>query len=174
MRVGLDSGRRRGVRSPRAALFAGLALCLTWLWAGAALAAPGAGLALPVSAPAVSAAPAISPWSPLQSPAGTAWAVHDAYAFGATGLALAGDGHVAVTRDAGATWQVVTPAGHDGTAFTAVAFNSSGRGVVASGGLLLVTADWGSYLEDAGLRRSDFGRSDQRRGHAWLVGRRRR
>ena len=69
--------------------------------------------------------------------------MHDAYAFGATGLALAGDGHVAVTRDAGATWTVVTPAGHAGTAFTAVAFTSSGRGLLASGGLLLVTSDWG-------------------------------
>ena len=70
--------------------------------------------------------------------------MHDAYAFGATGLALAGDGYVAITRDAGATWQVVTPAGHSGTAFTAVAFTSSGRGLLASGGLLLVTGDWGT------------------------------
>ena len=109
-------------------------LCLTLLWAGAALAAPLGGAAL---------RPAVSPWSPLTSPAGAAWAVHDAYAFGATGLALAGDGHVAITRDAGATWSVVTPAGHGGTAFTAVAFTSSGRGLLASGGLLLVTSDWG-------------------------------
>ena len=126
MRVVLDSGRRLSAAGPRrAVLFAALALCLTWLWAGAALAAP------------------VSPWAALKSPAGAEWAVHDAYAFGATGLALAGDGHVAVTRDAGATWTVVTPAGHDGTAFTAVAFTSSGRGLLASGGLLLVTSDWG-------------------------------
>ena len=126
MRVVLDSGRPVSAARPRrAVLFATLALCLTWLWAGAALAAP------------------VSPWSPLTSPAGAAWAVHDAYAFGATGLALAGDGQVAVTRDAGATWTVVTPVGHGGTAFTAVAFTSSGRGLLASGGLLLVTSDWG-------------------------------
>jgi photosystem II stability/assembly factor-like uncharacterized protein len=109
----------------RAALFAGLALCLMLLWAGAALAA------------------AVSPWSPLTSPAGTAWTVHDVYAFGATGLALGGDGHVAVSRDGGATWQVVTPVGYAATAFTAVAFNSSGRGLLASGGLLVVSSDWG-------------------------------
>ena len=36
------------------------------------------------------------------------------------------------------------PRGHAATAFTAVAFNTSGDGVVASGGLLLVTADWGA------------------------------
>ena len=157
MRVVLDSGRRLSAAGPRrAVLFATLALCLTWLWAGAALAAP------------------VSPWAALKSPAGAEWAVHDAYAFGATGLALAGDGHVAVTRDAGATWTVVTPAGHDGTAFTAVAFTSSGRGLLASGGLLLVTSDWGKTWKTPVVRRSDTGRLDQRRGHAWLVGRRRR
>jgi len=155
MRVVLDTGRRlraagslSAVCPRRAALFAGLALGLTWLWAGAVLAVPGAALAQPVlAAPAGAAAaatPAVSPWSPLSSPAGIAWAVHDAYAFGATGLALAGDGHVAITRDAGATWQVFAPAGHGGTAFTAVAFTSSGRGLLASGGLLLVTSDWGT------------------------------
>ena len=109
-----------------------LLLCLALLClSGAAVAA------------AASPAAAVSPWSPLQAPGAGAWAVHDAYAFGATGLALAGDGHVAVTRNGGHTWQVTVPAGHSGTAFTAVAFNASGRGVVASGGLLLVTADWG-------------------------------
>ena len=36
------------------------------------------------------------------------------------------------------------PGGHAGTAFTAVAFVTGGRGVIASGGLLLVTADWGA------------------------------
>ena len=56
---------------------------------------------------------------------------------------MAGDGHVAVTRDGGQTWEDRTPAGHAGTAFTAVAFSSSGSGVVASGGLVLVTPDWG-------------------------------
>ena len=109
------------------------------LWCAALLCASGAAVAA-----AASPAMAVSPWSPLlQAPGGGEWAVHDAYAFGTTGLALAGDGHVAVTSDGGQTWNVTVPAGHSGTAFTAVAFKSSGRGVVASGGLLLVTDDWG-------------------------------
>ena len=53
MRVVPDSGRRRPFAVRRTAQFVGLALCLTWLWAGAALAAP------------------VSPWSPLTSPAGS-------------------------------------------------------------------------------------------------------
>ena len=90
------------------------------------------------------AATAVSPWSPVPTPWGTAWAVHDADAFGVAGLAVAGDGQIAVTRDGGQTWDVVTPAGYAGTAFTAVAFSTSGSGVAASGGLLLVTSDWGA------------------------------
>jgi photosystem II stability/assembly factor-like uncharacterized protein len=100
------------------------------------------GVATVAAAPAGAAATA-SPWSPVSWPGGAAWDAHDAYAFGSTDLAVAGDGHVAITRDGGRTWQVRVPTGHAGTAFTAVAFTASGRGVVASGGLLLVTADWG-------------------------------
>ena len=55
----------------------------------------------------------------MQWPGGAGWAVHDAVAFGSAGLAAAGDGHVAVSRDAGRTWEVVVPAGHETTAFTA-------------------------------------------------------
>ncbi len=113
-----------------AALLVGLVACLACLSLS--------------TAPAFGSAAAVSPWASVQSPAGAAWTAHDAFAFGSTSLALAGDGHIAVTRDAGHTWKVVVPRGHGGTAFTAVAFNTSGRGVVASGGLLLVTADWGA------------------------------
>ncbi len=111
-------------------LSVGLALCLACLWAAVATA----------SAPAATA----SPWAPVQSPSAGAWNAHDAYAFGARDLALAGDGHIAVSRDAGATWKVVVPRGYDATAFTAVAFGTSGRGVAASGGLLLASSDWGA------------------------------
>jgi len=91
-----------------------------------------------------SAAGETAPWSPVVLPWGTSWAAADAFAFGSADLALAGDGHIAVTKDAGHTWNVVVPRGHAATAFTAVAFNTSGDGVVASGDLLLVTADWGA------------------------------
>lgn len=89
------------------------------------------------------AAAATAPWTPLSGP-WRAWAINDAYAFGAGGLAVVGDdGHIGITRDGGATWKVVVPPGLEAAVFTAVAFNGSGRGAVASGGLLLVTADWG-------------------------------
>ncbi len=117
-------------RGAVAGLPVGLALLLACLWAAAA------------ATPALAAAG--SPWAPVKSPAGAAWNAHDACAFGSRNLALAGDGHVAISRDAGATWKVVVPAGYSATAFTAVAFNASGRGVVASGGLLLASGDWGA------------------------------
>ena len=110
----------------------------------AVLAAFVLGLACLVAgaAPARAAGPAV--WAPVATPNGASWAVHDVTAFGKTGLALAGDGHVAVSKDAGHTWKVVVPKGYGSTAFTAVAFTSAGHGVIASGGLLLVTADWGA------------------------------
>ena len=91
------------------------------------------------------AEPATTPWSPVTPPWGAAWAINDVYAFGATGLAAAGDGgHIGVTRDGGRSWSVVVPGGLQATALTAIAVGTSGRGVVASGGLLLVTDDGGS------------------------------
>jgi hypothetical protein len=78
-----------------------------------------------------------SPWS-----AGAV--VDDLATFGTAGLALAGDeGRIYLTPDAGASWDVVVPTGQQATVFTAVALNASGDGAVASGGLLLVTADGG-------------------------------
>ena len=99
-----------------------------------------------VAATSASAARAASesPWAPVTTPAGASWAVHDVTCVGSLSVALAGDGHVAVSRDGGQTWKTTVPSGHAGTAFTAVAFATGGRGVLASGGLLLVTADWGA------------------------------
>jgi len=92
-----------------------------------------------------SADAATTPWSPVAPPWGASWAINDVYAFGATGLAAAGDGgHIGVTRDGGRSWSVVVPGGLEATAFTAIAVDTSGRGVVASGGFLLVTDDGGS------------------------------
>lgn len=128
--------RSRCERSWRVgALVATLALALLTLgaaapWAGAAGVARGASAPVPV-------------WAPLPIADGGSWTVHDVAAFGEDGLALAGDGHVALSTDGGATWKVVVPKGYQGTAFTSVAFNTAGRGIIASGGLLLVTADWG-------------------------------
>ncbi len=115
-------------RLSRAGLLVGLAACLAALWFGAA----GAGAAT-------------APWSPVALPWGASWSVYDVYAFGATSLAATGDeGHIAVTRDGGATWKVVVPGGFGATAFTAIALSTDGHGAVASGGLLLVTDDGGS------------------------------
>jgi len=86
---------------------------------------------------------ATAAWSPVASPWDASSATHDIYAFGATGLAAAGDGHIAITRDGGQSWSVVVPGGLGEAVFTAIAFNASGHGIVASGGLLLVTDDWG-------------------------------
>lgn len=92
-----------------------------------------------------SADAATTPWSPVAPPWGASWAINDVYAFGATGLAAAGDGgHIGVTRDGGRSWSVVVPDGLEATAFTAIAVGTSGSGVVASGGFLLVTDDGGS------------------------------
>ena len=107
-----------------------------------ALAALAAGFTVPSASAARAASE--SPWAPVATPAGATWAVHDVTCVGSLTLALAGDGHVAVSRDAGHTWRTTVPGGHAGTAFTAVAFVTGGRGVLASGGLLLVTADWGA------------------------------
>ena len=102
--------------------------------------------ALLAVAPAASASRAATepPWTPVATPAGASWAVHDVTCVGTLSLALAGDGHVSVSRDGGQTWKTTVPSGHAGTAFTAVAFATGGRGVIASGGLLLVTTDWGA------------------------------
>ena len=92
-----------------------------------------------------SADTATSTWLPVAPPWSVSWAINDVYAFGATGLAVAGDGgHIGITRDGGGSWSVVVPVGLDAAVFTAIAIDPSGRGVVASGGLLLVTGDWGS------------------------------
>jgi hypothetical protein len=120
--------RHRSRRLPALAVATALVLGFVCLTAGVA---PARAVDLPA-------------WSPVATPNGASWAVHDVAAFGQTGLALAGDGHVAVSRDAGHTWSVVVPKGHSATAFTAVAFNATGYGVIASGGLLLVSADWGA------------------------------
>jgi photosystem II stability/assembly factor-like uncharacterized protein len=86
-----------------------------------------------------------APWSKMAAPWETSSAINDICAFGSTGLAAAGDdGHIGITRDGGRSWNVVTPSGLEGAAFTAVAFNTAGRGAVVSGGVLLVTGDWGS------------------------------
>ena len=91
------------------------------------------------------AAAATPAWSPVTPPWGAQWAINDVYAFGATGLAAAGEGgHIAVSRDGGASWKVVVPGGSEATSFTAIALGTSGGGVVASGGRLLVTGDGGS------------------------------
>jgi len=92
-----------------------------------------------------SADPATSPWSPLPPPWGASSGINDIYAFGDTGLAVAGDdGHVGITRDGGGSWSVVVPRGFEAAVFTAIAVDTSGHGIVASGGHLLVTDDWGS------------------------------
>ncbi len=49
-------------------------------------------------------------WATVVTPNGTAWAAHDVVCFGSVNLALAGDGHVAVSRDAGRTGRPTYPA----------------------------------------------------------------
>jgi photosystem II stability/assembly factor-like uncharacterized protein len=90
-----------------------------------------------------SAGAATSPWSQVNPPWPASSPLNDVYPFGATGLAVAGDGNVGITRDGGRSWSVVVPGGLNAAGFTAIAFDTSGRGIVASGGLLLVTDDWG-------------------------------
>ena len=92
-----------------------------------------------------SADAATTPWLPVAPPWSASWALNDVSAFGPTGLAVAGDGgHIGITRDGGRSWSVVVPGGLEAAAFAAIAVDTSGRGVVASGGLLLVKDDWGS------------------------------
>ncbi len=120
----LSNISRRG----RACLLLGLAVCM-----------------IAVCAAPATAAVATTPWSPVSQPWGAEWAVNDVHAFGAGGLAAAGEGgHIAVSRDGGLSWKVVVPAGFEAASFAAIAVGTSGRGVVASGGRLLVTSDGGS------------------------------
>ncbi|MGZ4199106.1 MAG: WD40/YVTN/BNR-like repeat-containing protein [Thermoleophilia bacterium] len=105
-----------------------------------------AALAVSLAVLCVGTAPARAaptPWLPVAPPWRASSAVNDIYAFGATGLSATGDGYVAITRNGGRSWSVVVPGGLRAAVFTAIAFDTSGRGVVASGGLLLVTDDWG-------------------------------
>ena len=112
----------------RAGAFTALVVCLAALCMGTA-----------------SANAATAPWSPMDAPWGASWAINDVCAFGATGLAAAGDGgHIGITRDGGKSWSVDVPVGLEAAVFTAIAVDTSGRGIVASGGLLLVRDDWGS------------------------------
>ena len=101
-------------------------------------------LALPLVALCGPAPARASGWQPVARPwAGPATA-RDIAAFGATGLAAAGDdGQVAVSLDGGATWSWHGPAGFGSTSFGAVAFSSAQSGIVASGGVVLVTTDGG-------------------------------
>ena len=93
---------------------------------------------------AAGAATASAAWAPVPRPASASWAVYDAWAFGAAGLAVTGDdGHIAVTRNAGQSWTEVVPPGMGATTFTAVVLDGTGHGAVASGGELLVTSDGG-------------------------------
>ena len=118
---------RACLSSSRVGLAALLAVCLTAALAGVA--------------PSCAAA---SPWSAVTPPWDASSPTNNISSFGTTGLAVAGDGHVAVTRDGGRSWSVVVPGGLSGAVFTTVAFDASGRGIVASGGVLLATADWGA------------------------------
>ena len=107
-----------------------------------------AALVVCIASLCISAAPAnaaTAPWSPIGAPWNASWAINDVCAFGATGLAAAGDGgHIGITRDGGKSWSVVVPAGLEAAVFTAIAVDTSGRGIVASGGLLLVKDNWAS------------------------------
>lgn len=88
---------------------------------------------------------AAAPWTQVTRPWTASRGVNDVYAFGTTGLAVAGDdGNIAVTRDGGHSWSVAVPGGLSTAVFTAIAVDTAGRGVVASGGLLLVRPGWTS------------------------------
>jgi photosystem II stability/assembly factor-like uncharacterized protein len=91
-----------------------------------------------------SATAASSPWSPVSLPWDKSSPINDMCAFGTAGLAVAGDGRIGITRDGGSSWTAVVPGGLQAAVFTAIAVDPSGRAIVASGGLLLVTDDWGS------------------------------
>ncbi|MFA4966306.1 MAG: hypothetical protein WC709_11840 [Thermoleophilia bacterium] len=102
-----------------------------------------AAAAVLAACPAVAAAQPVG-WAAVAHPWTSPWALRDLNTFGATGLAACGDeGRIAVSTDGGASWSTRVPPGYEATTFTAVAFNTSGRGVVASGGLLLVSGDLG-------------------------------
>jgi hypothetical protein len=101
-------------------------------------------LTLGLFTPAAATAAAGGGWEPMPHPWASRWQVTDITAFRPSGLAAVGEGgHIAVSRDGGATWKVTVPSGHQSTVFGAIAFDRSGAGVVASGGLLLVTGDGG-------------------------------
>ncbi len=89
------------------------------------------------------AAAAATGWTLATPPWRSATAARDLSAFPPSGLAVAGDGIVAVSADGGTAWSVHAPKGYESTAFTAVAFSSPKTGVTASGGLLLRTTDGG-------------------------------
>lgn len=89
------------------------------------------------------AALAVSPWSSIAVPFGASSSVNDVCAFGNTSLAAVGDdGKVGVTRNGGRSWGVAVLDGLESAVLTAVAVDRSGRGIVASGGLLLVRDAW--------------------------------
>ena len=112
----------------RASVLTALVVCLAALCLGVA-----------------SANAATPPWSPMGAPWDASWAINDVCAFGAIGMAAAGDGgHIGITRDGGHSWSVGVPVGLEAAVFTAIAVDTSGRGVVASGGLLLVKDNWAS------------------------------
>lgn len=98
---------------------------------------------------ATRATAATASWQPVKPPWPAGSPVLDISAFGPGGIAVAGDGRIAVSRDGGRSWTVTTPSGMSGAVFSAVAVRSSGRGVAASGGLLLVTNDGGATWNQA-------------------------
>lgn len=110
---------------------------------------------------------ATNAWLSVRAPWGTAWDINDVYAFGKTSLAAAGDdGHIGISTNGGKSWSVKVPSGYGGAVFTAVAANTSGRILAASGPVLLVResskASWrkasgqrpGSAIRDIALRGS--------------------
>jgi hypothetical protein len=99
---------------------------------------------------AAEARAAAQPWEPVPAPWTGPGSIRDLQAFGVAGLAAAGDGgRIGISRDGGHSWTVVVPPGHDATVFNAIAASASGQGVVASGGLLLVTSDGGTTWQPA-------------------------
>ncbi len=97
---------------------------------------------------------ATNAWLSVKAPWGTAWDINDVYAFGSTSLAAAGDdGHIGISRDGGKSWSVIVPSGYGGAVFTAVAANTSGRILAASGPVLLVKeTSSGSWRRASGQR----------------------
>ena len=120
----------------RSIFWAGLLAAVAVLFAGPAVSGARA-----AALPRAAAAPA---WTQVATPNPADWVVRDVSCFGDKGLVLAGDGRVAISKDGGGRWTVTVPGGYEGTVFTAADFTTAGSGVVASGGLLLVTHDWGA------------------------------